>query len=372
MTQGMTTKRTSSLPSQKIHAYCHKALEELKKCTVDPTPENYMLWFRHVAGLSPDLSHEIQQRHEHEQSFDKEYTQHLFKRFAAPFTGQPQEQLHVVNNTQHVLTDALSLITAIISEADMRNAEIEKQLDHIIVDKDQHDINTVLNALVAVAKQIRGTSVDMRASLEESRQEVETLQQTLENISTEAQRDFLTGIYNRKALHGYMEDFMRGSESNRTSLSLCIGDIDHFKKFNDTYGHLIGDEVLKMVARMMSAKARKNDIVARFGGEEFIVLMPDTGIGAAMAMAESIRHTVAGKELRHKIKDISLGRVTMSLGVATYKAGETSADWLNRADAALYRSKRGGRNRVTQETITETYQDGTVHNNTKNLKSQPQ
>ena len=131
-------------------------------------------------------------------------------------------------------------------------------------------------------------------------------------------------------------------------------DVDFFKKFNDEYGHQIGDMVLRLVARTIAECVRGRDFVARYGGEEFVVLLPRTGLEGAFAVAENIRNTVASKRLARKSTGESLGMVTLSFAVAQFKPGETLEDFVTRADTGLYKAKKRGRNRVESAEPTAT------------------
>jgi diguanylate cyclase len=126
-------------------------------------------------------------------------------------------------------------------------------------------------------------------------------------------------------------------------------DIDHFKKFNDNYGHTIGDHVLALVARTVKECIRSSDTAVRYGGEEFAVILPNIRIADAIRVAEQIRTAVASKKVVNRSKNITLGTITLSVGVARYVPGESVGDLIKRADAGLYAAKRTGRNRVVVE-----------------------
>jgi diguanylate cyclase len=134
------------------------------------------------------------------------------------------------------------------------------------------------------------------------------------------------------------------------ALSLLMIDVDHFKTVNDRYGHPIGDLALKKVAQVCRETLREEDAVGRIGGEEFAILLPETALPAANTVANHIRKTVMSKKLVKKSSGEDLGSVTMSFGVAKYRAGESVEDVVHRADACLYAAKRGGRNLVRCET----------------------
>jgi diguanylate cyclase len=136
-----------------------------------------------------------------------------------------------------------------------------------------------------------------------------------------------------------------------------IIDIDHFKKFNDKYGHIVGDEVLKFVAKNIRKVVRGNDLVARIGGEEFAVILPETPLMGAVTVGENVRTSIARLKLERKGKTEKLETITVSIGAAQYQPGESLENFVNRADQALYSAKNAGRNRVTAESMISNYKE---------------
>jgi diguanylate cyclase len=136
-------------------------------------------------------------------------------------------------------------------------------------------------------------------------------------------------------------------------MALVLTDIDHFKAFNDTFGHLTGDQVLRLVAIAVKQNVKGQDIAARYGGEEFAIILPSTTLRAALTVADHVRRAVMTKELMKRSTGEHLGRVTISVGVATLRNGETPQSLIERADNCLYAAKRCGRNRVMCETDPE-------------------
>ena len=133
-------------------------------------------------------------------------------------------------------------------------------------------------------------------------------------------------------------------------------DVDHFKHFNDSYGHLTGDQVLRLVAMSVKQNVKGQDIAARYGGEEFAVVLPNTVLRSAITVAEHIRRAVMTKELMKRSTGENLGRITVSIGVAALRPGETPQALIERADGCLYAAKRAGRNRVISEADPEVAQ----------------
>jgi diguanylate cyclase (GGDEF)-like protein len=175
------------------------------------------------------------------------------------------------------------------------------------------------------------------------------LRERLENM---ALRDGLTGLYNRRFLDEALErDLVKLKRDNKAAALLLL-DVDHFKRFNDSHGHQAGDEALRRVATALSASVRASDVVCRYGGEEFLVFLPDCNIAEAKTKAEAIRATVAGTSMT--MGERVIPSVTISIGLAMFpEHAPTRAQIIQVADAALYRAKGAGRNRViTAEPMT--------------------
>ncbi len=159
--------------------------------------------------------------------------------------------------------------------------------------------------------------------------------------------DSLTGLYNRRYTVRHLDGLMSRTRDNGKPVSVLLFDIDHFKSVNDTYGHAAGDTVLQTIGQRASANLRGTDMVARFGGEEFVVVMSDTPRDLAAMVAERIRERIATEPIRLSDDGSATITVTVSIGVATSSGGDTTPDdILRRADAAMYRAKADGRNRI--------------------------
>jgi diguanylate cyclase (GGDEF)-like protein len=189
---------------------------------------------------------------------------------------------------------------------------------------------------------------DMVARLRQGREQLAVINETLRKKNKELHElsitDSLTGLYNRKHLMETLENEVARSKRHKHDFSVLVIDIDHFKEYNDTYGHLAGDEVLSRLATVFKESVRSCDYVARYGGEEFILVLPEIGPEDGVKAAERIRKKVAKESFAGDGKPI---QVTVSVGVASYpKDGDDSQSIIRHADTALYKSKESGRNRV--------------------------
>lgn len=202
-------------------------------------------------------------------------------------------------------------------------------------------IRDLIDLTTRYAQQIEGHDAVLAAA----RAQVSDLQDELQELRESVYVDHLTGLANRRRFDGALELALHEAPE-RGALSLVICDLDHFKRINDGFGHAVGDSVLKQFGRLLRQNVQGKDTAARFGGEEFALILPKTERLGARHVAERIRQELAARAFVVTGTRKRLGTVTASLGVAEWRRGESAADLIARADAALYRAKNGGRNRV--------------------------
>ena len=172
----------------------------------------------------------------------------------------------------------------------------------------------------------------------------EKLKSNLETMHKDSQIDFLTGVYNRKFIMEKLEIEFGRAKRTDSELSIILCDIDYFKRINDEFGHLAGDEVLSNVGGIFTSNLRKYDYVGRYGGEEFLLLLPDSNIESAKLISERIRKQVENTYFRFKGKKVN---ITLSFGISSSKFVPTARELIELADKALYNAKHRGRNRIT-------------------------
>jgi len=305
-------------------------------------PLSYTLWYEHVAGVNPSLSRVL--------------SAHL--QTGSPLTEQEVHRLHA----QHVMArdvEALERLQeqlrALLAETARTAANAGVEAGQFGQALEQHkaqlseasgvDVSHMVAELLKETVRMQATTQSLTEKLQASAQEVSTLNERLQRAQTEALIDPLTGLKNRRGLERALADTF-GEAAPLPGAALLVADIDHFKKINDTYGHLLGDKVIRAVAQVIHDNIKGRDIAARIGGEEFAVLLPETSAQGAAALAEQIRVAVSRGRLHRGEHDEVSGSVTLSVGVAVGRAGETLETLMQRADEALYAAKKGGRNRV--------------------------
>jgi diguanylate cyclase len=209
----------------------------------------------------------------------------------------------------------------------------------------------LLNSVLHETRDMQSTAEMMRRSFEDKSAEIKALQKELEEVRRQATRDSLTGLANRATFTEALEAAIAQLADEDNELCVVLFDIDHFKRINDTYGHLVGDKVIRFVAELLRKNIKGKDTACRFGGEEFALLLPETPLLGGRQVADNIRKALAESNLVRTGTREPLGRITISAGVARCRGGEDCTTLIDRADQALYRSKHDGRNRVTVENV---------------------
>ncbi len=318
----------------------------MRKLAVAPTPHHFSLFFSVAAGHPPELLREVETAIAAKRAFDAEYIEQLYTDYIA------DDRERVVGegatNAKRILTEMLAHVQKFGGDATEESKVISKQIEQLNTASGEEMLRMLAMNLMTSAAHMQDSSANMSVQLAGAQQEILELRENLARVVTESERDFLTGSLNRKAFDQRFAEAIAYATESGEDLTLIMLDIDHFKKFNDEFGHLIGDEVIKIVARTLAETLKGTDTIARYGGEEFAVILPSTPGSGGMVVAEMVRKSIAGKELKHKSTGENFGKITVSVGVASLKRGEDAAALIERADKALYQSKRLGRNRVSQ------------------------
>lgn len=333
-------------------AFAEVALGQIRSLKQTAIPRNYEIWYVYATGYNAPLNKIINEtlarngklsESDLEQIYDT-YLSHIkttdrIDKVGARVIGE-------IDDVMTVLSDALGMTGAY-------DASLSGATEQLSSAKSREQIKTIVEALLRSTGEMRETNKALEDRLTLSKNEISNLQQSLEAIRAESLTDPLTGLGNRKYFDRMIGIAVQSTLASGEPLSLLLLDIDHFKSFNDSYGHLTGDQVLRLVGLSLKQTIKGQDITARYGGEEFAVVLPNTALRQALTVADHIRRAVMAKELKKKSTGEILGRVTISVGVSILKQGEDTDALIERADACLYAAKRNGRNRVICEVDPE-------------------
>ena len=332
--------------------FADQALQQIKARLVSAAPRNYEIWYAYVSGYLTDLSDKINEIISTRGSVTQRDLDRIYEE-----TLSPHRYSSEVDTAGSKVMNEIDQVMAMMEASSTQAASYQSKLagaGEKLGGADGIDsVRSILEMLVLSTREMERSNRALEQRLKQSRGEIKNLRDNLDAVRTESFTDPLTGLANRKFYDQHSAKALAEARASKQPLSLLATDIDFFKKFNDTYGHLTGDQVLRLVAQALKQNVKGQDIACRYGGEEFAVILPDTSLREAVTVAEHIRRAVMTKELVKRSTGENLGRITISIGVATLKPGDTVNSLYDRADQCLYAAKRGGRNRVVCETDPE-------------------
>lgn len=340
----MTNASTMTDPK----ALAGRAMQEMEVHSVDPTPENYELWYTHASGANPKLDREIEKLAEEGQPVDETTIKDLRDKHLAP-SNNDSAMLEMGGKLESELSGVMQMLETATKDTGAYGDSLNDVSAALDSERSPAEVRVLMETLVAATRTMESRSKQLEERLQESKAEVSQLRTNMEEIRTEALTDQLTGLANRRNFDDTVASCMDEAMTQGSPFTLVLGDIDHFKKFNDTYGHQTGDQVLKLVAQCMRHHVKEPLTPARYGGEEFALILPEFDLSAGVRIADEVRRTIESKELVKKSTGENLGAVTMSFGAALFEPGESITDLIKRADACLYSAKHAGRNQVKWE-----------------------
>ncbi len=324
-------------------SFAEAVLATLKKWDIPATPDNYALWYEYHAGYSPGLTRTIDVILSNNAGFDEKTLQDLYNSY---FSSVKQQQAvrEASSRVLETLQDVIVLADGASADARQFGATLRGVTSRDL-GKSIGNLKELIVRLVHESQSMAGRSEYVGVRMRESADKIEILERNLESALRDATMDGLTGVANRKAFDTTIRRLAGDAMNSGDDLALLMIDIDHFKGVNDTWGHQVGDMVLRHVASKLQQSVRGQDHVARYGGEEFAVISPNTDASSAIILGENIRQALAMEPL---LMDITppMNPITVSIGASCYEPGDPLAGWVGRTDAALYRAKREGRNCV--------------------------
>lgn len=341
-------------------ALATSALMLMDERAIAPTPNNFTVWYSFFSGERPDLNRALTRLLDSDTQFTPERSAQIFEKFCTtPYEAVP---MHLI--AERMEAELASVLSA-LDQAGRHVVDYGRTLETVQralaqPDRSPDRLQAMFEVLCRVLEQTRAMrqqSRDVERQLKDSLSEVNRLRDELEVARREAMTDALTGIANRKMFDFVLRQCALDAMKTGDPLSLLMLDIDHFKQFNDTHGHHVGDQVLRLLAAVLKQSVKGQDTPARYGGEEFVVVLPQTALSNAVKLAEAIRVRVAHRSVINRTTSERLGSFTVSIGAAQFCPGEPLRLMVERADHALYSAKHAGRNRVeagTTDTVPAT------------------
>jgi len=334
---------------ERAEAFAREALTWMTDRQIPPTPENFELIYAYVGAENPDLRHTVDALVANGCKFEPSVMAILHQRY---FRAPRDED--AVADVGEKITSELDSVLQMLETASRDHSAYGKTLSKASGELgggslSEAGVKSLIDQVITATRSMEARSKLLEQQLNTSSREVNDLRERLESVRKESLTDQLTGIPNRKSFDAEIVEAVESAAETGEPLCLVMCDIDHFKKFNDTWGHQTGDQVLRLVASCLAENVKGRDTAARYGGEEFAVVLPQTDLEGALRLADQIRMKVESKKLVKKSTGDILGVITISAGVAVYRQGESVSDFIHRADTCLYGAKRAGRNRVMKD-----------------------
>ena len=325
--------------------FSKQAMDKIHELKLAPIPKNYELWFVYFAKGHPEAVHAVDLLLQSEKDITDDACLETYERFLNENKEDEQVQ-EAGNKIQATIKDVAGRMTDLKSATSNYSQALEEATGKLSADMKPEDIKATLDGVIDNTQDMMKRNLELEAELERSSQEMDVLRKDLESARKQALTDGLTNLANRKAFDAEIERVIQNAEAESETFTLLLMDIDHFKAFNDDFGHQVGDQVLRLVAKCLTDGVKGRDFAARYGGEEFALILPQTNLQFAMKVADSLRIAVEGKELVNRNTGEKLGRITLSGGAAEFVSGEKPEDVVERADTALYIAKNNGRNQI--------------------------
>ncbi|WP_417832005.1 GGDEF domain-containing protein [Terasakiella sp.] len=325
--------------------FAKQALDKMNEIGVPANPHNFTIWFHYFSGTYPDLKRTLDILLGNQQAFTETRNSEIFQKF---FTlDQESATLHdATTRMESELARVMSTLDGADEDLSSLHVSLRDFSDQVSKTDDKSEILALTNKMnTHVAQILEGRSA-VEDELKNSLREISELKDDLERMRREALTDGLTGIANRKLFDLELRKSSMNAMANGEELALLMLDVDHFDRFNEHYGHQVGDQVLKLVAVTISECIKGQDTAARYGGDEFSVILPRTNLENAQRLAEHICKRVSSKNVVNRSTGERLGKITMSVGVALFEYGEPVSQLLVRADRTLQEAMKNGYNQV--------------------------
>jgi diguanylate cyclase len=319
---------------------------------VPPTPENFFVWFSYAMGASPALRKTIDILIANKRKFDSAVNRDLYVTYINPqsdrgTSGDFPEQLRgVISSAKESLATAISDNRTQIEAL----GEVSSQCRTV------SDPRPIIEKLVKELSNATTRASSLEANFVKTSEELDKIGDSLKLAELHSNTDAVTGLANRRSLEAFLRSAQIAAMETGDSLSILMIDIDHFKTFNDSFGHQVGDQVLRLVGRVVQESVREGDLAARYGGEELMAVLPNADLDTSADVAERVRRRISEARLTRRATGEEISSVTVSIGVAQFRMAESADALIERCDRALYQAKRSGRNR----TITENAIDGVI------------
>jgi diguanylate cyclase len=313
------------------------------------TPANFAVWFSYSRGDLPELKQIIEILISGKRRFDTAICRELVSKYVASNVPGAATR-EAAEQSKTAMDEAARYVAQAIAE---NRTHIQAMGE--VAEKAEGGIDpiTLVQSLMNELSKAATRAIELERSLNETSRELDTIRDSLNRAEQRANTDTLTDLPNRRAVEEFLRTAQTAAMETGEALGLLMMDVDHFKRFNDNFGHGVGDQVLRLLARVLRERLREKDLPGRYGGEELVAVLPGASLSVCESVAERIRRSISECKITRRSTGEMLPAITVSIGIAQFRPGESATQLIERCDAALYLAKRIGRNRVVTETRLE-------------------
>lgn len=325
-----------------------RALDYIASYGTPPTPHAFEVFYTVCAGLNPKLNEAVARVIAERRKISAADAERLYQEHIAE-AAAPEKVQTIGSQMSTEMSGLLSLLGTAVQTANTYQTSLTHAEEHLQTEPDPTQASGMIKVLLNATQEMSRANTEVSHNLETSRAQIEHLDDCLKLLREETSKDGLTGLVNRKQLDLVLDETIAKARTASEPFCVMVIDVDHFKAFNDTHGHVAGDSALRYVASCIKSNIKGQDTAGRYGGEEFAVVLPSTTIEHAMSLAERIRHLINARHLAKKATGESMGRISVSIGVTECTGEENPDDCYERADQCMYAAKEAGRNQVSSK-----------------------
>ncbi len=326
------TFQNTALIAQKVFAF-------MVKREIPITPENYKVWFEYYIGDNEELEKDVKAKKNSGTLLNTELTRDLYDKY---FRDADRGRIIslIENNAVRMMKDLIINVLSSLHDTSEYNKKLGQYAQSLSKVNEIEEVRQIISDIIIDTKKVEESNIELQSKIEIITVEAENLKKQIEQNDRDLLKDPLTGLFNRRALSKKLKELYNEFKRNRSIFSVIMTDINLFKQFNDQYGHMIGDEALQIVSATLEENTKGKDFVGRYGGDEFILLLPMTTLYSASILADNLAKAVSKRKLKLKSTGKSIEKLTISLGVSQIHEGDTTESVIERADAALASAKK--------------------------------
>lgn len=323
-----------------------KALHFAESYQTPPVPKTFEVWYAYSAGEPAALRRELGAVLEKKKGVDSYDMWQLHAEYLSGSEQERRQQEVLGYHLDREMEKAVQRVHRHLATNEHYSGSLKKSATKLASAATAEQVRETVEVLLMENARMRAESVRLNHDLEQTRVQVRKLRSSLEKSRENEFRDALTNVSNRRFFDRVLNKAISEANATGSPLSLVLADLDHFKRINDTFGHQVGDDVLRYFAALMMKNVKGQDLVARYGGEEFAIILPATTVTNAHHLVTQMMEQLAKANLVVSRGKDSLGKVTCSFGIAELHRDESASEFIQRADERLYQAKHAGRNRA--------------------------